>query len=38
MNPYLFSIVLLIGLAIEVALYVILYTSSNNPYNVFNQL
>lgn len=36
MNPYLFSLVLLIGLGIETALYIKLYV--NSSYNIFSQL
>jgi len=38
MNPYFFSIIALVGLIVITILYVKLYTSPNNPYNIFNQL
>jgi len=38
MNPYIFSILALIGLIVITALYVKLYTSSKNPYNIFSEL
>jgi hypothetical protein len=38
MNPYLFSIIALIGLIVITTLYVKLYTSPNNPYNIFSEL
>jgi hypothetical protein len=38
MNPYYFSIVALVGLIVITALYVKLYVSPNNPYNIFKSL
>jgi len=38
MNPYFFSIIALIGLIVITVVYLKLYTSPNNPYNIFNKL
>jgi len=38
MNPYFFSILALVGLIVITVIYLKLYTSPNNPYNIFSKL